>query len=297
MANSNLHLITFGGGNFAYRRSARRLSLQAEASGLFKTVTKVTDKSFPRYCALAWQQHQDFMLNAEKGFGYWLWKPIIIQQRLGEIPLDDVLVYVDAGCELNLLSKEPRNRIQNYFILAKQHGSLAMQMIEGKEKGFFPTEERYSKAALISAIQPSENTMAEKQLLAGIIFLKNDSQNQNFLETWLETASQDNYFLLTDSLDQIESQHFIAHRHDQSIFSLLYKEFGKYYIPDETNWKPNWSIQGANYPIWAMRNRSGVSRGVMKVPDLTDKFAYWLKGTKNTVVYKANILFGRWLPK
>ena len=271
MANSNLHLITFGGGNFAYRRSARRLSLQAEASGLFKTVTKVTDKSFRRYCALAWQQHQDFMLSTGKGFGYWLWKPIILEQRLNEIPLNDVLVYVDAGCELNLLSKEPRDRIQNYFELAKQHGSLAMQMIEDKEKGFFPTEQSYSKASLIAAIQPSENTIAEMQLLAGIIFLKNDSQNQEFLKMWLDTASQDNYFLLTDSLNLNESPQFIAHRHDQSIFSLLYKELGKYYIPDETNWRPDWSAKGAAYPIWAMRNRSGVSKGVMKVPDLIDR--------------------------
>jgi hypothetical protein len=189
------------------------------------------------------------------------------------------------------LNKEPREKIQNYFQLAQQHGSLAMQMIEDKERGFFPTEQSYSKASLISAIQPSENTMAEKQLLAGIIFFKNDSQNQKFLETWRETASQDNYFLLTDILDQIESTHFIAHRHDQSIFSLLYKEFGKYYIPDETNWKPNWSIQGANYPIWAMRNRSGISRGVMKVPDLIDRITYWIKGSRNTITYKVNVIF------
>jgi hypothetical protein len=271
MAISNLHLIAFGGGSFAYRRSARRLSIQAEASGLFKTVTRITDKSFHRYCALAWHQHQDFMLSAEKGFGYWLWKPIIIQQRLSEIPLGDVLVYIDAGCELNLLIKEPRDRMQEYVKLATQHGSLAMQMIEANERGLLPTEQSYSKAALISAVQPSKVTMAEQQLLAGIIFLKHDSQNKKFVQTWLATSTQDNYFLLTDSQDQIESANFVAHRHDQSIFSLLYKEFGKYYIPDETSWKPNWFTRGANYPIWAMRNRTGVSKGVMKVPDFADR--------------------------
>jgi hypothetical protein len=46
---------------------------------------------------------------------------------------------------------------------------------------------------------------------------------------------------------------------------------GQYFILDETNWKPDWSAKGADYPIWAMRNRTGVSRGVMKVPDFVDR--------------------------
>jgi hypothetical protein len=271
MEISNVHLITFGGGNFEYRRSARRLALQAESSGLFKTVTKVTDKSFRSYCSIAWQQHQDFMLNSDKGFGYWLWKPIIMQQRLSEIPPNDVLFYLDAGCELNLLSKKPRDRIQYYFELARQHGSLAMQLREISEKGIIPTESRYSKGALISALRPSAKTLSQNQLMATMMmFLKND-RNQEFLQRWLEVAVSRNYALLTDDINQANKDDFIAHRHDQSIFSILYKEMGQYFILDETNWKPDWSAKGADYPIWAMRNRTGVSKGVMKVPDFIDR--------------------------
>jgi hypothetical protein len=266
-----VHLITFGGGNFAYRRSARRVALQAEASGIFESITKVTDKSFRRYCSSAWDKHQEFMLNSKKGFGYWLWKPTIIAKRLGEIPPNDVLLYLDAGCELNLVDKEPRARISWYFNLARQHGSLAMQLTDLPEKGIFPTESRYSKASLIQWINPSNETLSENQLMATAMWFAHTDVNKEFLIRWEEVAVSQNYSLLTDDLLQDENDDFIGHRHDQSIFSLLYKESRMFFIPDETNWKPNWKEKGSFYPIWAMRNRTGVSRGVMRVPDLIDR--------------------------
>ena len=293
MESSQVHLITFGGGSFAYRRGARRVSLQAEASGIFKTVTRVTDKTLPNFSPSAWSQHQRFILDSKKGFGYWLWKPIILLTRLDEIPSGEILLYVDAGCELNLMGDAPRNRMKQYIDLALQHGSLAMQMSDNMERGFFPTEQNYSKTSLISAINPSQETMTERQLLAGILFFKNDSTNHDFLQKWLEVSTQDNYSLLTDSLNQIEDKNFKSHRHDQSIFSLLYKELGKYYIPDETDWKPDWITEGAPYPIWAIRNRTGISVGVMKVPDLIDKFAYSAKGVKQTISFKLREILRR----
>ena len=291
MKISNVHLITFGGGNFEYRRSARRLAIQAESSGLFKTVTKVTDKTFRSYCSIAWQQHQDFMVNSEKGFGYWLWKPIIIQQRLDEISSNDVLVYLDAGCELNLLNKEPRDRIQYYFNLARQHGSLAMQLRGMSEKGIFPTESRYSKGALISSLRPSAKTLTENQLMATMMMFQKNDTNQVFLKKWLELAVSCNYALLTDDLNQVYDDGFVGHRHDQSIFSILYKELGKFHIPDETYWKPDWNIRGSDYPIWAMRNRTGISKGVMKVPDILDRSISRLNFAKELIFQKSSRFF------
>jgi hypothetical protein len=297
MGSPTAHLITFGGGSFAYRRGARRLVLQAEASGIFKTITKVTDKTLPEFSPVAWAKHEKFVLDAKKGFGYWIWKPIIIEQKLREIPPGDLLFYVDAGCELNLLSEAPRRRLDEYFVLAKKHGSLAMQMQDIEDRNFYPAEQNYSKASLISAINPSERTLQERQLLAGVLFFVNNESSHDFIQKWLTFAERDNYSLLVDSQDENERVDFKGHRHDQSIFSLLYKEDGKQYILDETDWKPNWLVLGANYPIWAMRNRSGISRGVMKVPDSIDRIAYWIKGTKNTLLYKVNGLLRYFLKK
>lgn len=271
MLNSRVHLITFGGGNFAYRRSARRIALQAEASGIFETITKVTDKSFRIYCSHAWDKHQEFMVNSKKGFGYWLWKPTIILKRLSEIPSGDILLYLDAGCELNLLSKEPRDRLAWYFKLVTQHGSLAMQLNDVPEIGLYPTENRFSKDSLIQAMKPSAENLSENQLMATVMLFTNNDVNQEFLKRWGGVAVSQNYSLLTDDLRPDQNAGFVGHRHDQSIFSILYKESGMFYIRDETNWKPDWMGEGSIYPIWAMRNRTGISKGVMRIPDYVDR--------------------------
>jgi hypothetical protein len=211
------------------------------------------------------------MVNSKKGFGYWLWKPTIIMKRLSEIPSGDILLYLDAGCELNLMDKQPRDRISWYFNLARQHGSLAMQLIDLPEKGVFPIEFRYSKASLIQSLNPSNETLSENQLMATAMWFANTDNNKKFLVRWEEVAVSQNYSLLTDDLLQDGNDDFVGHRHDQSIFSILYKEFGMFFIPDETDWKPNWTGKGSVYPIWAMRNRTGVSKGVMRVPDLLDR--------------------------
>jgi hypothetical protein len=146
-----------------------------------------------------------------------------------------------------------------------------MQLREMREKGIFPTESRYSKEDLISALRPSAKNLTENQLMATMMmFLSNDT-SQDFLQRWLEVAVSSNYALLTDDINHGNRDDFIDHRHDQSIFSILYKEMGHYFILDETDWKPDWSTSGAEYPIWAMRNRTGASKGVMKVPDFIDR--------------------------
>jgi len=291
MSVSNVHLITFGGGTFEYRRSARRLELQADTSGLFTTITKVTDKSFPTYCPTEWVQHQNFMRHASKGFGYWIWKPIIIMRRLAEIPPGDILLYLDAGCELNLLNAASIERFEQYFQLARENGSLAMQLRDEKATGILPSENRYSKASLISVLKPTKETLAENQLLATVILMQNTESNLGFLQRWLELAVIDNYSLIIDDFYEESETGLVSHRHDQSIFSILYKDLGKYHIPDETYWKPDWITRGSAYPIWAMRNRTGISQGVMKVPDNLDKLVSKLLFAKKHILRRLTVLF------
>ena len=113
--------------------------------------------------------------------------------------------------------------------------------------------------------------------MAGAMFLTNNEANQEFVKRWGDVAVSKKYSLLIDDPRQHQDKDFIEHRHDQSIFSLLYKESGMFYIPDETNWKPDWLGEGSIYPIWAMRNRTGISKGVMKVPDFIDRAAFRLE--------------------
>ena len=266
-----MHLITFGGGNFEYRRSAHRLTCQAKSSGLFSTVTSITDKNLASYIPDQWKTHREFINNSERGFGFWIWKPLIIKKRLSEIPPGDVLLYLDAGCELNLRNKVAISRFQDYLIYVKQHSSLAMQMRDNPSRNIYPLEKNYSKKALVDWLNPTSATLESNQLLGAVIFMESSKSNVELIQHWCDLLVIDDYTLVNDDLDTNESTEFIAHRHDQSVFSILYKEQSRVKISDETDWRPDWKSAGQNYPIWCLRNRTGISKGSMRTLDWVDK--------------------------
>lgn len=268
---SSVHLITFGGGNFEFRRSAHRLACQAKSSGLFSTVTSITDKNLASYIPDHWKTHSDFIKNSNRGFGFWIWKPLIIKKRLSEIPPGDALLYLDAGFELNLQNKGAISRFQDYVIYVKQHGSLAMQMQNIPSRNIYPLEKNYSKKALVDWLNPTSATLESNQLLGGVIFMESSHSNLEFIQQWCDLLVINNYILVNDDLDSGESAEFVAHRHDQSVFSIIYKEKSRFKIADETDWRPDWNSDGQNYPIWCLRNRTGISKGSMRTSDWIDK--------------------------
>lgn len=279
----NVHLITFGGGSFAFRRSARRLASQAMTSGVFSSITYLYDKQLKDFYPDFWSAHSKFILALEKGYGYWLWKPAIIKRKLAEIPEGDILFYLDSGCEFNLGQKGPRSRFMEYLEATNLHGSLAMQTQDFPDGRIFPKEENYSKRLCIDELKPSASTLDSNQIWGGFIMLKNNPVNRNLVSKWFDYCKLKNYSLLTDTSDNFELAEFQAHRHDQSIFSILYKESSHFYIPDETDWRKNWSTHGANYPVWSLRNRSGISNGPMYVPDKIDRLYSRFMQVKNIV--------------
>jgi hypothetical protein len=95
------------------------------------------------------------------------------------------------------------------------------------------------------------------QLAATCILFKKTKYSVELVDKWYEIAS--NYDLINNDLNT-EYPEFRGHRHDQSIFSLLVKQYKKLnfnpiILKDETYWHPNWYTDGINYPFWATRTR------------------------------------------
>jgi hypothetical protein len=268
----DIHLLSFGGGGYNYRRAVRRIMFQAESSTLFKTLIGITDNTFHKYYPEAWQKHKNFMRKESTGYGCWVWKPLLISKRLSEIPYGEILVYLDSGCELNLQQYAPIKRMHDYTKYVNEYGSLAMQLFDGTLGMASLKEKHYSKKMLVLRVNPSLRTLEENQLSATAIFLQKNDSNIQLVKDWCEIAIENQYCFLNGKQEDDETNGFKAHRYDQSIFSMLYKEAGKFYIQDETYWSPDWKTKGKNFPIWAMRNRSGISLGAISHPDSIDKF-------------------------
>ena len=73
------------------------------------------------------------------------------------------------------------------------------------------------------------------------------------VDLWLKTL-YDNPLLFTDYYTRDEIKGFCSHRYDQSIFSLIRKQFNPCLIKDETYFDEFNKHESLDYPFWATRS-------------------------------------------
>lgn len=207
----------------------------------------------------------DFVNNNHRGFGYWIWKPILILELFKQFPQCTGVIYLDAGCELNI-NQNSMKRLGQYQDLAMQQGVLSFEL-NALEIDFTSP---YTANKMEMVIDSSW-----RQSMATTFIVTNTEFGKQFLTTWFELMLSDGYRLLKGEDDVFVSTHcttpyfYKEHRHDQSIFSLLIKKNGLISIREESEWYPNWSTKGANFPIWAARNRLRISIKCKRITNLS----------------------------
>jgi len=109
-----IKIISFADGAFASRSNA--FVAQARAMELYDSITVHNLASLPASFA---EQHGAFMRSNARGFGFWIWKPLIVLNELLTSAKDDVVVYADVGFTQ---SPQGRERMLEYIELRKHHG-------------------------------------------------------------------------------------------------------------------------------------------------------------------------------
>lgn len=241
-----IHFLTFGD-SVRYSRALQRCENQAKELEIFSGVYAVDENDLMKNFSEFWGKHRDFILGNNRGFGYWIWKSYLIMELLDNIPKDDVIFYMDSGCQLN-----PRamDRFNEYHEYSMEYGGLAFRL-NLPELQWTKSDTYYRVFGELS------NDTSQNQCVGGINFFKNTQKTKDLLVEWQQICSENNYHYIDDS-PSIKANHqiFKEHRHDQSIFSLLVKKYNDFYVvDDETYWGPNeWTTKGKDYPIWAARN-------------------------------------------
>lgn len=253
--------MTFGGGGALYHHAAYRLGAQITDSGLFNEVHAYTDidlKEHPDFADF-WPQHGAFVERSPRGYGYWLWKPYLIKRLLARMADGDVLVYADAGCEMNADSRQLQALIEH----AASHGLCVADVRSpctrrtSQEYVFFNGELivdaghdglSFSKADLLHKFPQVQAKFGDQMCGATVLALCKSKESVGFVDTWYELACADNYHYLDDSPSMAPNHpSFREHRHDQAIFSLLIY----------ANW-PQLELSKLPYLAFThLRNRSG----------------------------------------
>lgn len=244
-------IITFGAGSQDYYDAVNRLTNQIKELNLFNQIYGFTDEDLKKDIEF-WNKHGDFIENNKKGYGYWLWKPYIIKKTLEKLNENDILVYLDVGCEINIKQK---NKFINFIKLLDKKNILGSSCASNDIK--------YTKKDILNYfnfdINKDKKLLEKKHMQACILFIKKNDLIINFINEWYDICSN-NYNFLDDS-ESIDNNYpqFVENRHDQSIFNMLVKKYNLLdYSLDPVNFSQS-SKMAKKYPIIAFRNKTGKS--------------------------------------
>lgn len=250
----DIYFLSFGGGTQYYYDAVDRICNQARKLNIFKEIFKITCNDL-RNDIEFWNKHKDFIENNNKGFGYWLWKSYIIKKTLEKINENDILIYLDCGCEINIKQKNKFlkliEKLNERCILSSKSSSNDLRYTKKDILNYFNFD-----------IIKDKELLEKKQMQPGTLFLKKCFIINNLINEWYEICSN-NYHLLDDSKSIEKNIYgFKSNKHDQSIFNCLIKK--KYiklfnYDLDPINFSLSIINKGKKYPILAIRNRSGNS--------------------------------------
>jgi len=239
-----IHLITYG--NHVFTNAKKRLLNDAIEFNEFETITGYGPEDLPENFKTTFKD----ILNLQKGGGYWIWKTIIISEKLKLIKDNDILIYLDSGCKLNPLGKQ---RFAEYIQLLNnsEYGIISFQMPNCIEKNY-TTIEIFN----YFNIEINSDIANNGQYVGGILIMKKNTHLLKIMDLYTK-ALYDNPLLFTDHYNINQHKEFIANRHDQSVFSIIRKIHGSVIIDNDESWIiPFGNGESLKYPIWATRLRN-----------------------------------------
>lgn len=254
---NTIYFITFGGPSQNYLDAVHRICNQAADFNMFHEIIGYTDSDLKNDKHF-WERHGNFIENNNRGYGYWIWKPYLILKTLEKMNDNDILLYLDCGCELNSHGKS-----HFYKLIEKVKTKSFISSRAGSN------DITFTKMDTIKHFNFENNMklLSIPHMQAGTIMLRKNDLIVKIYNEIYELMS-DHYHLIDDSPSINKNcNHFVEHRHDQSVFNLVMKKYRiNNYDMDPTDWtdwktgsQAKYLTTGMNYPIWTNRNKSGKS--------------------------------------
>lgn len=207
MNDRKVFLINYACGS--YLKSQKRNRKSAISTGVFTDVISYSisdiDDDFKKRNAS--------ILEQKRGAGYWLWKPYLILKTMTEKMKDgDLLMYSDSGCSF-ISSPLPLLDILQYQDIVGFTVHNLKEYMYNTYKCMMACDAFYPRYYLTD------------QIMASFMLIKKNKETVDFVSDWLRIACMKG--IIDDSpSDHPEMPGYREHRHDQAIFSLLYKKRG-----------------------------------------------------------------------
>ncbi|MGP1509914.1 MAG: hypothetical protein ACTTIU_05190 [Treponema lecithinolyticum] len=248
----NIYFCSFG--DRKLKPTLQRIKREAQDFSLFKKIFIYTENN------LSLKERKDIhtiisITKSSRGYGYWIWKPVIILKTLKKIKDNNILIYCDAGCELN---KNGLPKLYKYIDMAVKRDIVVTQLPPPTY-----TDLNWTKADTLALFPDIPITkLSEGQIQSGTIILKNNSYTRNIIQQWKNFMTIENLHFFDDSISiKQNNKTFKENRHDQSILSLILKAnhfialpVSHFHSETENGWK-----ELIDEPIWQKRIKEYIS--------------------------------------
>lgn len=232
------HFLSFGNG-FKFFGSRQRIAAEAESMRLFDEIMVARESALGGDFR---RERGELVKKHKRGYGLWSWKPYLILKQLEAIKDGGLLMYADVGCSLN---PEGASRLREYLDKSSSGPGWLCFSLRGSAIG------QWTKRAMLRSYGLDDPaSRARSQLASGVHFIRASEETRRLASRWYDACGKE--MEMNDDVSTDEHPEFIAHRHDQSAFSLLAINGPVESIPDESWFEPDWDAN-LRYPVHARR--------------------------------------------
>lgn len=208
-----IHLVTFASPRFRHRQLF--LGWSALANGVANSVTHWTPS---KLLAAGFENRCPTIRLSERGSGFYAWKPFIIQKKLEDTPVGDIVFYSDVGRTFpyKLLS----GSLQFFLDWMKAHEQSVMPGIKIPWGG--PMSMWTKRDAFVSMSMDTPSVHATAPIQASFSIWINSPASRDIAKEWMNLSA--NRQMISDDPSKLgfpELPDFYEHRHDQSLLSLV----------------------------------------------------------------------------
>ncbi len=217
----SVHHISFA--TDRYRQAARLLARSAERFGVPKP--RVYTPHDTVITGLA-DRYPDVM-DAKRGAGYWLWKPFILRDALDRASDGTIVLYTDAAV-IYVADPGP------LFDLTTRHPIVLFEMMPKQAMRAWTKRDCF---VALDADTPAFWDLS--QVLGGFQIYRAGPEARAFVEALCEASALPG--LISDAPNTRglpNLPEFVAHRHDQSILTIVARQHDAPVFPDPSQWGP-----------------------------------------------------------
>jgi hypothetical protein len=154
-----------------------------------------------------------FILDHVKGGGYWLWKPWIILAALRNTDAD-IVVYSDAGNNF-------KGDLREFAIKSLSLTDIAAPILT------CCLESDWTRRDVLQFLAADHPLVTDRpQIGAYLIVLRRTDVSISFVEKWLQLCEYPALLMDGDNSTVANYPTFNKHVHDQSLFSVMFKQHG-----------------------------------------------------------------------